>query len=608
MDLDDDEPSTTRSRDDVVAVALGLVDALLGELVAVANSSQLSFRGDPVAYKKNRIRLSMILRQLDIEEPFPFATLEAGVAAAKARHSGKGSWAARRSYFNDQADPVREKLEALLRNDSESIEGLRSFTDSDGAVWRYDPAEVIGSGGAGVVYRGVGEDGTAVAVKRVELGLGGDLAARIHGREIEIGKKIGAATSHDHLLVNLGVALGEESVNIVMPLADTNLEEYLAQAAGPLPMDDVVPILRAIALGLQELAEIGVVHRDLKPANILRVGNCWRLADFGIARDLAEHTASWTRKGEGTTAYMAPEYIENGIATARTDLYALGVIAFELLTGARPFTGHDSSELRRQHLESPPPAMIGAPEMMQRLVYRLLAKDPAARQSDARAVVEGLEAVNTPLTALQQRLASVAVRAQRAQDAEHAATARADHQRQKRADEQTSALVDLNEMLEQALELARTVLGDEVTLKRTNYDDVGDRWVLSWRQFALVVAAETGEATSLNPRRHPLLVGSLASATPDPRHPSNLVGASMAANLIYFRDAPGWVTRVWWPPFIFEPGGMNVNQRLWNIIADTEGQPLESGFSDTPLTVEALLEPWLELLGGSAPLVDGGSS
>lgn len=59
---------------------------------------------------------------------------------------------------------------------------MRSFTDSDGAVWRYDPAEVIDSGGAGVVYQGAGADGTAVAVKRVELGLGSDLAARIHGR------------------------------------------------------------------------------------------------------------------------------------------------------------------------------------------------------------------------------------------------------------------------------------------------------------------------------------------------------------------------------------------------------------------------------------------
>jgi serine/threonine protein kinase len=122
----------------------------------------------------------------------------------------------------------------------------------------------------------------------------------------------------------------------------------------------------------------------------LRLAGRWRIADFGIARDLAEETATYTFAGAGTMPYMAPELWENRPATVKTDLYALGVLAYEVLAGVRPFPGPDEPRFRDQHLYAVPADLTGVAPGVRRLVLRMLAKNPASRPQDARAVLEEL--------------------------------------------------------------------------------------------------------------------------------------------------------------------------------------------------------------------------
>lgn len=206
---------------------------------------------------------------------------------------------------------------------------VAELTDSEGHTWVYDTGKMLGQGGAGQVFEGLGEDGTAVAVKVVDIGNGKD-ALRIHSREIEIGRSVAAAPDARHLLVNLGVAIIERTVVIIMPRAETTLERHLEQHGSGLGLDEALSISADITAGLSELAGIGIVHRDIKPGNILRIDGRWVLADFSISRDLADSTATWTRKVR-IDPYMSPEYMLSGIATVRSDLYALGVVLYEML-------------------------------------------------------------------------------------------------------------------------------------------------------------------------------------------------------------------------------------------------------------------------------------
>jgi serine/threonine protein kinase len=169
------------------------------------------------------------------------------------------------------------------------------------------------------------------------------------------------------------------------------------RAASPLPIDRVVRLLRPLAEALDHAHAHGVVHRDVKPTNVM-IGADDRvtLLDFGIARAM-EGSAQLTRAGliVGTPEYMAPEVVTGGVAGANADLYALGVVAYEMLTGHGPFRGVSTSAVAYAHVHTPPPSPRGErtdlPEIMERALLRQLAKDPAARFPNARTFVEELE-------------------------------------------------------------------------------------------------------------------------------------------------------------------------------------------------------------------------
>jgi eukaryotic-like serine/threonine-protein kinase len=191
------------------------------------------------------------------------------------------------------------------------------------------------------------------------------------------------------------VARVSDDLVLVQERGEESLARFLRRR-GRIPADEAVPILRDITAGLVELHQASVIHRDIKPANILYHESAWKLADFGIARDADLGTGSQTWMGIGSRAYMAPETWRGTSPTAKTDLYSLGCIGFELIAGSRPFAGPDDRDYERQHLSEAAPSPPTDNSRLARLIERLLMKDQGRRPQDARDVAETLERMETP--------------------------------------------------------------------------------------------------------------------------------------------------------------------------------------------------------------------
>jgi hypothetical protein len=168
---------------------------------------------------------------------------------------------------------------------------------------------------------------------------------------------------------------------IVMPRADRSLRD-LMEAGGVMPLDEATDVMDDILAALEDLAN-DVVHRDLKPENVLSFDGHWQIADFGISRYAEATTASDTRKHYITPPYAAPEQWRHERATPAADVYAFGVLSYELLAGKRPFPGPASEDYRDQHLHDAAPALEGVPVAIDALVAECLYKAAAARPSAA---------------------------------------------------------------------------------------------------------------------------------------------------------------------------------------------------------------------------------
>ena len=163
---------------------------------------------------------------------------------------------------------------------------------------------------------------------------------------------------------------------LVMPMAEKSLRNHLDEMDERLTVNEAVSVLVDIAEALAGVESRGVVHRDVKPENILLLDGRWCLADFGIARYAEATTAADTWKGAKTAAYAAPELWRGDRATSATDVYAVGVVAYELLAGKRPFPGPD---FRRQHLEESPGPISSIPDGLRASVGECLYKPSEAR-------------------------------------------------------------------------------------------------------------------------------------------------------------------------------------------------------------------------------------
>ena len=237
--------------------------------------------------------------------------------------------------------------------------------------------EPIGSGGFGNVF--LAERGSKQAVIKV---VPKDPGA---SRELLFADDLRHLT---HIVPVIGTSEAADSWVLLMPKAEMSLRDYMRRSRRQRPQwsNESLRVLADIATALSQISQRGVVHRDLKPENILLLDGRWRLADFGISRYREVTTAADTRKHSMTGPYAAPEQWRSERATAATDIYAFGVIAFELLSGSWPFRGPSYPEFRDQHLHDAPPALPHLPASIASLIEECLTKAPGARPSPGNLV------------------------------------------------------------------------------------------------------------------------------------------------------------------------------------------------------------------------------
>lgn len=213
-----------------------------------------------------------------------------------------------------------------------------------------------------------------------------------------------ARLQHPHVVPILAAGSADGSLYFMMPfVAGETLRERLARE-GTLPIADVVRLLRELLDALAFAHDHGVVHRDIKPENVLVSAGHAVVADFGIAKALKE-SGTLTSAGFalGTPTYMAPEQATADPTTDhRADLYSVGVLGYELLTGAAPFSG-TAQQVITQHLTTTPAPLRSrrpdVPDGLATLLERALAKEPATRPQTAREMIAALDAIATPARA-----------------------------------------------------------------------------------------------------------------------------------------------------------------------------------------------------------------
>src|SRR4051794_7607961 len=197
-----------------------------------------------------------------------------------------------------------------------------------------------------------------------------------------------AALNHTNIATLFDYGEDDGVAFLVMELVDGKPLSQLIGEHGRLPADQVRSIVGQCALALGVAHEAEVVHRDVKPANILvREDGLVKLTDFGIAR--AADASGHTRAGDllGTPCYISPEQALGRPATGASDLYALGVVAHEMLCGAKPFEKPTPIATAMSHIHEPPPLLPDdVPEDLAGVIEDLLAKDPQQRPENARAV------------------------------------------------------------------------------------------------------------------------------------------------------------------------------------------------------------------------------
>src|SRR5262245_2142668 len=248
---------------------------------------------------------------------------------------------------------------------------------------RYRLDQLIASGGMGAVWRAVDlvlDRPVAVKLLRDELAQHPETIARFRAEA-----RHAAGLSHPAIaqVYDFGEASGGKPAFIVMELIDGPPLTALI-ADGALPPDQVLDIITQVAGGLAVAHAAGVVHRDIKPGNLLidRAGMV-KITDFGVA--YAAGSVPLTRTGMllGTPAYLAPERVAGQAAGPASDLYSLGMVAYECLTGQVPFTGTAMEIALAHRLQSLPPLPGSVPPELSKLIADLTARDPAYRPAGA---------------------------------------------------------------------------------------------------------------------------------------------------------------------------------------------------------------------------------
>ncbi len=263
---------------------------------------------------------------------------------------------------------------------------------------------MLAHGGMSTVYRGTDTRlDRPVAIKVMAPRFAADpLFLQRFEREARAAARLhhpGIVAVHDQGVDSSSIG---DSVFLVMELVDGGTLRDLLRQRGPLPVPLAVSVADMVLSALAAAHWEGLVHRDIKPENVLiGPGGVVKVADFGLVRAVAEASSSTGDVILGTVAYLSPEQVATGAADARSDVYATGVMLFEMLTGIPPYTGETALSVAYHHVndDMPAPSTAGAavPAPLDDLVVRATRRDPAERPPDAAAFLRELQSVRAEL-------------------------------------------------------------------------------------------------------------------------------------------------------------------------------------------------------------------
>jgi len=261
---------------------------------------------------------------------------------------------------------------------------------------RYRIEAMIATGGMSAVYRGLDMRlDRPVALKVMDSRYAGDhqFLTRFQ-REA----RVVARLKDPGLVAVYDQGIDGQHPFLVMELIEGGTLRELLRERGPMPPHAVAAVLRPVLGGLAVAHRAGLVHRDIKPENVLISDDGdVKIADFGLVRAVAEAKITSTSVILGTAAYLSPEQVSTGDAGPRSDVYSVGILAYELLTGATPFTGDSALAVAYQRMDndvSPPSTVIaGVPAQFDELVLQATARAPADRYADAHDMRTELDAI-----------------------------------------------------------------------------------------------------------------------------------------------------------------------------------------------------------------------
>ena len=260
---------------------------------------------------------------------------------------------------------------------------------------RYEVLSVLGHGGMGVVYKAqdrILDEPVALKVLRPEVAPTQELAARFHS-EIKLARKVrhrNVCAIHEY---------GEDGPlrYIAMEFIEGGNLRELVRERGPFPPEDAYDVVLQVLDGLGAVHELGIIHRDIKAANIMRdTRGVIRLMDFGLAavRRSSDSPATMTMNLSGTPEYMSPEQVRGEHGDFQSDIYAVGIILFEIFTGDVPFRGDNLLATMQKQLLEPPQLEGGRaarlPAQLVPVLRKALAKDPRERYATARGMATAL--------------------------------------------------------------------------------------------------------------------------------------------------------------------------------------------------------------------------
>jgi len=249
-------------------------------------------------------------------------------------------------------------------------------------IANYQITEKLGEGGMGVVYKGVDTNlGRPVAVKMLtaELAHNPDIVERFRAEA-----RAQANLSNPNLAVLYAFLVEDGTAFMVMEFVEGQTFEQMIRARGPISPEIALPLFKQALQGVGAAHRMGIVHRDIKPSNImLNTQGVVKVMDFGIAKVVGTRGMTRTGMQLGTPAYMAPEQIQNKPIDTRTDIYALGITLYQMLSGQLPFQHESDFETMNSQVTALPPPMKQmfpyAPIQYQNVVMKALEKDPNNR-------------------------------------------------------------------------------------------------------------------------------------------------------------------------------------------------------------------------------------